>query len=56
MTDSVRSSGVPSVPLRRADDLLERIVMLKADMHAALVLSRISLRSRVSKPSFKPTA
>lgn len=35
MTDVVRlSSGVPRVPLRRADDLLERIVMLKADADA----------------------
>lgn len=56
MTDAVRSSGDPRVRLRRADDLLERIVMLKTDMHAASVLSRISLRLRVSKPSFKPTA
>lgn len=35
MTDVVRlGSGVPRVPLRRADDLLERIIALKADADA----------------------
>ncbi|MGO4175818.1 hypothetical protein [Bosea sp. TAF32] len=35
MTDVVRlSSGVPRVPLRRVDDLLERIIALKIDADA----------------------
>lgn len=35
MADVVKlSSGVPRVPLRRADDLVERIVALKADADA----------------------
>lgn len=35
MTDVVRlGSGVPRVPLRRADDLLDRIIALKADADA----------------------